>query len=468
MAELRTLLTDVAARAADYRAGVPDAVVFPRPGAADAVRAALGGLRDEGAEPSAVLAELAGAVEPGLVATTGPRYFGFVVGGALDAATAADVLAVAWDQPAFNAATSPAAAVVEEVAGGWLTELLGLPPTASVGFVTGAQGANTVGLAAARHRVLADVGWDVERDGLGGAPAVRVLATGERHATIDRSLRLLGLGAAALCAVDTDGQGRIDVAALGTALAAGPVGPVIVCLQAGNVNTGACDDLAAAVDVAHRHGAWVHVDGAFGLWAAAAPTTRHLVRGLAAADSWATDGHKWLNVPYDSGYAFCADPQAHRAAMAYTAAYLTGQGEGELPAPGDHVPESSRRARGFATWAALRELGRTGVSDLVERCCALARRFADQASAVEGVAVVNDVVLNQVLLRFGDDDAATDAVVAAVQRSGECWMGATTWHGMRLMRVSVSNWSTTEADVDRAVRAVGAAWRGGGRRVADP
>jgi glutamate/tyrosine decarboxylase-like PLP-dependent enzyme len=397
-------------------------------------------------------------VEPGLVATTGPRYFGFVVGGALDAATAADMLAVAWDQPAFNAVTSPAAAVVEDVAGAWLKDLLGLPETASVGFVTGAQGANTVGLAAARHRVLADAGWDVEQDGLVGAPAIRVLATGERHATIDRALRLLGLGAAALRPVPGDGQGRIDVAALADALEDGPRGPLIVCLQAGNVNTGACDDLAAAIPLAHRYGAWVHVDGAFGLWAAASPATRHLVEGLAAADSWGTDGHKWLNVPYDSGYAFCADPEAHRAAMAYTAAYLTGQGQGDLRAPGDFVPESSRRARGFATWAALRQLGRTGVCDLVERCCRLARRFADRMSAVDGVTVVNDVVLNQVLLRFGDD-ATTDAVVAAVQRSGECWMGATTWHGMRLMRVSVSNWSTTEQDIDRAVVAVTAAWR---------
>ncbi len=460
MADLRTLLADVAARAADYRAGVRDAAVSPRGEPAAAVRAGLGSLRDEGAEPAVVLAELAAAAEPGLVATTGPRYFGFVVGGALDSATAADVLAVAWDQPAFNAVMSPAAAVVEEVTGAWLLDLLGLPETASFGFVTGAQGANTVGLAAARHRVLTDAGWDVERDGLGGAPAIRVLATGERHATIDRSLRLLGLGAGALHPVATDAQGRIDVAALAGALDDGPPGPLVVCLQAGNVNTGACDDLAAAIPLAHRYGAWVHVDGAFGLWAAASPTTRHLVEGLAAADSWATDGHKWLNVPYDSGYAFCADPEAHRAAMAYTAAYLTGQGEGELRAPGDHVPESSRRARGFATWAALRELGRSGVADLVARCCALARRFADRASAVEGVVVVNDVVLNQVLLRFGDDDATTDAVVAAVQRSGECWMGATTWHGARLMRVSVSNWSTTEADVDRAVRAVAAAWRG--------
>jgi glutamate/tyrosine decarboxylase-like PLP-dependent enzyme len=348
---------------------------------------------------------------------------------------------------------------VEDVTGAWLKDLLGLPATASFGFVTGAQGANTVGLAAARHRVLADVGWDVERDGLVGAPPIRVLATGERHATVDRALRLLGLGAAALHPVGTDGQGRIDVAELAAALEGGPPGPVVVCLQAGNVNTGACDDLGAAIGLAHRHGAWAHVDGAFGLWAAASPTTRHLVEGLAAADSWGTDGHKWLNVPYDSGYAFCADPEAHRAAMAYTAAYLTGQGQGDLRAPGDHVPESSRRARGFATWAALRELGRTGVADLVERCCALARRFAAGMSAVDGVTVPHDVVLNQVLLRFGDDDAATDAVVAAVQRSGECWMGATTWHGMRLMRISVSNWSTTEQDVDRAVQAVTAAWR---------
>ena len=460
MADLRALLDDVAARAAGYREAVGEAAVFPCGDPAGAVRAGLGELRDEGAEAADVLAELVAAVQPGLVATTGPRYFGFVIGGALDAATAADMMAVAWDQPAFNAVTSPAAAVAEEVAGAWLKDLLGLPAGASVGFVTGAQGANTVGLAAARHRVLADAGWDVERDGLCGAPAVRVLATGERHATVDRSLRLLGLGAAALRPVDVDGQGRVDVAALARALADGPPGPTIVCLQAGNVNTGACDDLAAAVQLAHRHGAWAHVDGAFGLWAAASPATRHLVAGLADADSWGTDGHKWLNVPYDSGYAFCADPEAHRAAMAYTAAYLTGQGEGDLRAPGDFVPESSRRARGFATWAALRRLGRSGVADLVERCCALARRFADRLGALDGVTVVNDVVLNQVLVRFGDDDAATDAVVAAVQRSAECWTGATTWHGMRLMRVSVSNWSTTEADVDLAVAAVTAAWRG--------
>ncbi len=466
MTDLHTLLGDVAGYAAGYRARVPVAAVVPPPDAAEAVRAALGELHDEPADPLEVVKELTAAVEPGLVATTGPRYFGFVVGGALPAATAADMLAVAWDQPAFNTVTSPAAAVAEEVAGRWLTELLGLPRTASVGFVTGAQGANTVGLAAARHRVLADAGWDVERDGLTGAPRIRVVASSERHVTVDRALRLLGLGAGAVQPVAADDQGRIDVPALAAALDAGPAGPLIVCLQAGNVNTGACDDLAAAIEVAHAAGAWVHVDGAFGLWAAAAPSTRHLVAGVEAADSWGTDGHKWLNVPYDSGYVFCADVDAHRAAMSFTAAYLTGHGQGSSRAPSDFVPESSRRARGFATWAALRELGRTGVGELVEGCCALARRFAERLAAVEGVTVVNDVVLNQVLVRFGDDDAATDAVVAAVQAGGECWMGATTWRGMRLMRISVSNATTTPADVDRSVAAVSAAWRGLLRGVA--
>ncbi len=289
---------------------------------------------------------------------------------------------------------------------------------------------------------------------------MRVVTTGERHATIDRALRLLGLGAGALEPVATDAQGAIDVADLARVLAGAPPGPTIVCLQAGNVNSGAFDDLAAATAAARNHGAWVHVDGAFGLWAGANPTTRHLVAGIAAADSWATDGHKWLNVPYDSGYVFCAHPEAHAAAMSYTAAYLTGQGQGGLRAPGDYVLESSRRARGFATWAALRQLGRTGVAELVEGCCALARRFADQLAAADGVAVVNDVVLNQVLVRFDDSDDMTDHVIEAVQRSGECWMGGTTWHGMRLMRISVSSWRTTAADVDRSVATILAISRG--------
>jgi glutamate/tyrosine decarboxylase-like PLP-dependent enzyme len=333
-------------------------------------------------------------------------------------------------------------------------ELLGLPARASVGFVTGAQGANTVCLAAARQRVLADAGWDVARDGLFGAPRVRVLVGGERHATIDRSLRLLGLGEAVVEAVATDAQGAMDAAALAAAMA--PVdgsAPTIVCAQAGNVASGAFDDLDEICDAAHEHGAWVHVDGAFGLWAAASPSTRHLTRGIERADSWACDAHKWLNVPYDSGLAICAHPDVHADAMRYTASYLTGQGAAPALAGADLTTESSRRARGMAVWAAIRSLGRDGVAALVDRCCAHARRFADALDATDGVTVRNDVVLNQVLVSFGDD-ARTDRVVERVQRSGTCWMGAATWHGRRVMRISVSGWSTTEADVDRCVRAI--------------
>jgi glutamate/tyrosine decarboxylase-like PLP-dependent enzyme len=453
---LRDLLLHAAARAADHRELAADRPVAPSDLDLERVRSALSPLRDEPTPAAAVVDELADAVEPALVATTGPRYFGFVVGGALDAATAADVLTTGWDQLAFNAVSSPAAAVVEEVAGGWLKELFGLPASASFGFVTGAQAANTVSLAAARHHVLAEAGWDVEQHGLAGGPPVRVVANRERHATIDRALRLLGLGAGVLEPVAADAQGAIDVGDLARVLAGRPAGPTIVCLQAGNVNTGAFDDIDAATAAARGHGAWVHVDGAFGLWATANPSTRHLTTGIERADSWAVDGHKWLNVPYDSGYAFCAHPEAHAAAMSYTAAYLTGQGQGGLRAPSDYVFESSRRARGFATWAALRQLGRTGVAELVERCCSLARRFAEQLAAIDGVAVVNDVVLNQVLVSFGDD-RRTDRIVADVQRSGECWMGATTWHDQRLMRISVSNWRTTPDDVDRSVAAIRAA-----------
>ncbi len=459
--DTRELLMHAAGRAADHLERLATAPVYPPEEALATMRAALGELEDAGVPAIDTIDQLADAVAPALVASAGPRYFGFVIGSALDATVAADVLTSAWDQNAYNHISSPAAAVVEDVAGGWLKELLGIPASASFGFVTGAQGGNTVSLAAARHHVLAKAGWDVERDGLQGAPRVRVVATAERHATIDRALRLLGLGAAALEPVATDDQGRIRVDELDRVLAAAPGVPTIVCLQAGNVNSGAFDDFAAAIAVAHAHDAWAHVDGAFGLWAAASPSLRHLTAGIEGADSWGTDGHKWLNVPYDSGYAFCAHPEAHRASMAYTAAYLTGQGEGGLRAPGDFVLESSRRARGFATWAALRRLGRSGVSDLVDRCCALARRFAEQLDDIDGAEVMNDVVLNQVLVRFGDA-ATTDRVIELVQGSGECWMGGTTWHEMRLMRISVSSWQTTESDVDRSVEAIAAAVRAAG------
>lgn len=447
-----TALFDRAARtAADHRAGLGRAPVTARSSAEVLRGSADVALRDQPTPADQVIDELVDTFGPGLVGTAGPRFFGFVIGGALPAASAADMVAVGWDQCAFNATLSPAAAVAEEVAGGWLKDLLGLPREATVGFVTGAQGANTVSLATARHHVLAQVGWDVERDGLHGAPLVRVVASVERHATIDRALRLLGFGTAVVEVVATDTNGAIDVTDLAAVLAGRDPGPTIVCLQSGNVNTGACDDLRAAIAVARRHGAWVHVDGAFGLWAGAAPARAHLVDGVGLADSWSCDGHKWLNVPYDCGFAVCAHPQVHAGSLSYTAAYLTGQG-GPTPALGDLVPESSRRARGFAVWAALRELGREGVADLVERCCALAGRFADGLGA-GGAEVVNDVVLNQVLVSFGSDER-TDRVVEAVQREGTCWLGATTWHGRRLMRVSVSNWSTTEDDVDRSVAAI--------------
>jgi glutamate/tyrosine decarboxylase-like PLP-dependent enzyme len=449
MSELLDLLTRVAGTAASYRAGLPEAAVSP-PVDLEQLRKALGGpLPAHASDPSVVVDELIAAAEPGLVATAGPRFFGFVIGGSLPAATAADMLAVGWDQCAFNAVLSPAGAVVEECAGGWLKELLGIPAGASVGFVGGGQEANTVSLATARHSVLADAGWDVERDGLVGAPRVRIVASEDRHATIDRSVRLLGLGTGAIEPVQADANGAIDIDDLARVLAAG-TGPVVVCLQSGNVNTGACDDVRSAVSLARRHGAWVHVDGAFGLWAAASPRTRHLVDGVELADSWGCDGHKWLNVPYDSGFAFCARPDLHVAAVSYTASYLTGSGT--VYSPADFTLSSSRRARGFAVWAALRELGRDGVEELVDRTCAHARLFA-QLLSDGGLEIVNEVVLNQVLVGVGDD-AHTDAVIDAVQRDGTCWVGGTTWRGRRLMRISVSNWATSEDDVRSSVDAI--------------
>ena len=440
-------LRRAAERAADFRRTVGERPVAP-PVDVDELRAKLGGpLPDEGADPRTVVDELVAAVEPALVATAGPRYFGFVVGGALDSATEADILATGWDQMAFNAVSSPAAAAAEAVVGEWIRDLLGLPADASFGITTGAQGANTVALAAARHRVLADAGWDVEADGLTGAPPVRVLAGEERHATIDRSLRLLGMGANSVEPVGVDGNGAMDPDALAAALEHDGDRPTIVCAQAGNVNTGACDDLAPITAHAREHGAWVHVDGAFGLWAAASPAKRDLVAGVERAHSWSVDGHKWLNVPYDAGFVLCADPDAHAASMAYTASYLAGTEAGSW------AVESSRRARGFASWAALRELGRSGVADLVDRCCALAERFAERLAALDGVEIGNEVVLNQVLVSFGSDER-TDGLIDAAQRDGTFWAGATTWHGRRYMRISISNHTTTEADVDRCVETI--------------
>jgi glutamate/tyrosine decarboxylase-like PLP-dependent enzyme len=451
---LRDLLARAAERAADYRDTLPDRPVGAQEPSLDHLRKQLGELADDPTPAATVLEELVAAVEPGTIASAGPRYFGFVIGGALDAATAADMMTTAWDQPNYNATSSPAATAVEDVVGAWLKELLGLPAIASFGFVTGGQAANTVCLAAARHEVLARAGWDVESRGLTGAPRVRVVATAERHGTIDRALRLLGLGGEGIEAVPTDANGAIAIDDLRRVLAVDPDAPTIVCVQAGNVNTGAIDDLAGAARAAHAFGAWLHVDGAFGLWVRASPSLRGLADGAELADSWGVDGHKWLNVPYDCGYALCAHPEAHAVAVAYDAAYL--HNDGSIRAPGDYVLESSHRARGFATWAALRELGRRGVADLIERSCAHARRFARQLGAIEGVEIVNDVVLNQVLVRFGDD-VRTDRVIELTQQSGVCWMGGTTWRGTRCMRISVVNHSTSENDVDLSVAAIAAA-----------
>ena len=421
------------------------------------LRAALGGpLPEQPLEAREVIADLVLTADPGVVASGSGRFFGFVIGGATPAALAADWLASTWDQNAGLYVIGPSASVVEEVAGEWLAELFGLPSGVSVGFVTGAQMANFTALAAALHDVLRRVGWDLAADGLWGAPRVRILAGQARHGTIDRALRFLGVGKAAIVEVESDDQGRMKPEALAAVLDEGE-GPAIVCTQVGNVNSGAIDPVGEICEIAHRHGAWVHVDGAFGLWAAASPRLRPLVTGVELADSWATDAHKWLNVPYDSGLAFCAHPDAHRAAMGIRAGYLMHSAGGERD-PLDYNPEHSRRARGFAVYAALRALGREGVTELVERCCALAGRFAEQLATADDVEVLNQVVLNQVLVRFragdGDDDAHTHRVIERVQHDGTCWMSGTTWQGRAAMRISVSNWSTDEADVDRSVAAI--------------
>ncbi len=426
-----------------------------------ALRAALGGpLPDAPTSAKEVVAALAAAVEPGLVATASGRFFGFVFGGATPASLAADWLTATWDQNAGLYASSPAAAAVEEVAGDWLRELLNVPRHASVGFVTGAQMANFTALAAARHEMLRRAGWNVETGGLNGAPRLQIIAGAQRHDTIDRALRFLGIGTDALTTVPVDSQGRMTVDGLAAALRAFEERsePVIVCAQAGNLNTGAVDPVGAICDLAHRTGAWVHVDGAFGLWAAVSPALCHLVAGAERADSWATDAHKWLNVPYDSGLVFCAHPSAHRAAMGVRAAYLIHAGSDDRD-PLDHNPEFSRRARGFAVYAALRALGRSGVAEMVERSCALARRFADRLAAANGVAVLNDVVLNQVLVAFedADPDTHTKRLMEAVRREGTCFVTGSTWEGRAVMRISVTNWSTDEADVDRSVDAILAA-----------
>jgi glutamate/tyrosine decarboxylase-like PLP-dependent enzyme len=419
--------------------------------------AQLGGpLPDAGEDPVAVVEEMARVLDPGLVASAGPRYFGFVVGGALPASAAADWLTGAWSQNAVLHALSPAAAAAELVAGSWMLDLLGLPADAGVGFPTGAGLGNAVGLAAARHAVLSRAGWDVEARGLYGAPEIRVVIGDDAHSTLLTALQYLGLGRERVVRIPADDQGRMRAELLPEALDESV--PTIVCIQAGNVNSGAFDPADAVADAVAGHpNAWLHVDGAFGLWANVSPELRHLVAGVGRADSWATDAHKWLNVGYDCGFVAVRDATAQRAAMSARAPYLMqdhDQRDGW-----EFVLDSSRRARGFTVYAALRSLGRDGVREMVERCCALARRMASRLGDADGVEILNEVVLNQVLVRFaapdgGDGDAFTREVMTRVQDGGEAWMGGTTWQGRAAIRISVSNWSTTEADIDRTADAI--------------
>jgi glutamate/tyrosine decarboxylase-like PLP-dependent enzyme len=449
-----SLLTRTCHLAQTFLRSVNDRPVRATATAAELASALGGTLPDDPEDPHNVIEHLAAAAESGLLASQGPRCFGFVIGGSTPSAMAADWLVSAWDQNAALHVMSPAIAAIEDVTARWLLELLGLPRDASVGFVTGATMANVTALAAARHEMLRRVGWDVEAKGLQGAPLIRVLAGAEAHSSIRQAARLVGLGAGTIVPIDADDQGRMGPDALGAALA-GTSDPTIVCAQAGNVNTGACDPLGNLAAIAHGHGAWLHVDGAFGLWAAAASGRRHLLAGIDLADSWATDCHKWLNVPYDSGVVVVAHPAAHRASMSQTAAYLIRATDEQRDGM-DWTPEASRRARGVPIYAALRTFGRSGIDALIERCCRAASHMASILDREAGVTILNEVVLNQVLARFGlpDGTNVSPAVIEYVQAEGVCWAGGTRWNGEPAMRISVSNWKTTDEDIDRSAASI--------------
>jgi len=441
---MRDLLTRTAHIAARYLETLDERSVAPAPEALARLAELNQPFEEEPRNPVEVLETLDSIGSPATVAMAGKRYFGFVIGGSLPADLAANWLAGAWDQNAGLFVSSPIGSMLEEVSLGWLLDVLRLPAESGGAFVTGATVANFTALAAARHAVLRNAGWDVEADGLFGAPPVTVVVGGEVHPSLIKALGMLGLGRSRVTRVPVDRQGRMRAGEIPPL-----AGPTILCMQSGNVNTGAFDPAAEICERAHAAGAWVHVDGAFGLWAAASPRYAHLVEGVANADSWATDAHKWLNVPYDSGLAFVRDAAALKRAMSVTAAYLP---QGEHREPSQFTPELSRRARGIEIWAALRSLGRQGLSGLIERNCGFARRFAVQLQQ-GGCEILNDVVLNQVLVSFGDA-ARTRQTIARVQRDGACWCGPTEWQGRTAMRISVSSWATREEDVDRSVTAI--------------
>jgi glutamate/tyrosine decarboxylase-like PLP-dependent enzyme len=451
------LLTRTTTLALEHLARLPERPVASPVAFAELLATMGGTLPTQGEAPLHVIEQLVKNAAPGLVASPGPRYFGFVVGGVLPASLAADWLTSTWDQNAFSYVQSPAAAAVEEIVRIWLLELFGLPRELSMGIVTGGTMANFTALAAARHALFKSVGWDVEANGLFDAPPLTVVTSDESHITIFAALQMLGLGRERVIRIPTDAQGRMRADALKAALANIPA-PVLVCAQAGNVNTGSFDPLSDIVPLVRQCGGWLHVDGAFGGWAAASPTHRHLLAAVEEADSFSVDCHKWLNVPYDAGLVFVRDSAAHAAAMTLHAAYYVTRAT-DVRENHNWVPEASRRARGFAIYAALRTLGRHGIADVVERCCQLARRLAAQLAREPQVNILNEVVINQVLVRFtprdGDDaDAFTAAVIRRVQDEGTCWAGGTTWQGQHAMRFSVSNWSTTESDIDRSATAI--------------
>jgi glutamate/tyrosine decarboxylase-like PLP-dependent enzyme len=460
MSAIEPLVNRAAAHACAYLATVRERPVHASL-SADRLRARLGGpLPDCRQDPIQVIDEIAEAGRTGTVASQGPRYFGFVTGGSVPAAIAADWLVSAWDQNAQMFVMSPIAAVVEQIVSEWLKELFGLPPAWSVGFVTGAQMANFTALLTARNHLLALAGWDAERDGLFGAPPIAVIVSDESHRTVFSSLRMLGFGAERVRRVDTDGQGRMRPEHLNRVLADAN-GPAVVCAQIGNVNTGAADPIEEIAAAARERGAWLHIDAAFGLWAATSTSRRWLVAGIGQADSIATDAHKWL-VPYDSGIVFTAHPEAHQQSLVMPAHYIQmTPGERE---PRSFTPDESRRARGVPLYAALRALGREGVREIVDRCCDLAAHMASRLAAHDRVRIANDVVLNQVLVRFRAADgpsendearaALTQRVIARVQDEGTCWVGGTKWHGQAAMRISIANWTTTLADIDRSAAAI--------------
>jgi glutamate/tyrosine decarboxylase-like PLP-dependent enzyme len=441
---LRELLSAAAERAIRYLESLDGRSVAPSKRAVAALAQLDEPLPEEPGDPAAVLALLDDLGSPATMAMAGRRFFGWVIGGSLPATVAANWLAAAWDQNAAGWQSSPAAAAFEQVAQRWLLDVLGLPADCAVGFVTGATMANFACLAAARQTVLKKAGWNVEADGLFGAPPITVIVGDEVHVSVLKALGLLGLGRNRVLRVPVDDQGRMRADCFPAV-----TGPTILCLQAGNVNTGAVDPLGNLCALARRAGAWVHVDGAFGLWATAAPRRAPLLAGVADADSWATDAHKWLNVPYDCGLAFVRDAHALQTAMAVTAAYLSDAPERK---PSDFTPELSRRARGLEVWAALKSLGRAGLADMIERCCRHAERFAAGLRAA-GYEVLNEVVLNQVLVSFGDA-ATTRRVIDALQADGTCWCGGTEWQGRTAMRISVSSWATTDADVEKSLAAM--------------